>query len=555
MSPAPVRPGPTTVASLVASTLASNGARHAFGLVGSGNFHLSNALVTSGVAFTAARHETGAVVMADAYAKVSGQVGVVTLHQGCGLTNAITGVAEAAKSRTPMLVLAADTAGAAVESNFRIDQDALVRSVGAVSERVHGAASAREDLRRSWRRAVAGRSTVVLHLPTDVQELGVPDGPPLRLPAAPHPARPSAELVGAVADLLATAERPVLLAGRGARGHRAVLERLGELTGAVLTTTAVRRGLFAGSAWSVDVCGGLSSPTAARLVASADLVVAFGAALNGWSTRHGALVAGATLVQVDDDVDALGRHRPVDVEVLADVGEAAAAIVAELQSRGGADSGRRTVELAREISDGAWSAEPFDDASSDDAIDPRSFSRLLDRVLPLERTVAVDSGHFLGWPSRYLAVPDEQGFVFSQSFQCVGLGLASAIGAARARPDRLAVAALGDGGALMGLADLETVARLGLYVAVVVYNDQAYGAEAHHFGPAGSPLALVRFPDTDFAALGRAVGLHGVTVRRSEDVEEVAAWVRSGSRGGIVIDAKVVPTLVADWLEDAFAAH
>lgn len=523
--------------------------------MGSGNFDVSNALVAHGVTFIAARHESGAVVMADAYAKVSGRVGVVTLHQGCGLTNAITGVAEAAKSRTPMLVLAADTAGAAVNANFRIDQDALVRSVGAVSERVHGAASAAEDLRRAWHHAVVGRSTVVVHLPTDVQALPVPPSAAGLFVQSSLPARPSADAIAAMAELLAHAERPLLLAGRGARGHRDVLERLGDLTGAVLTTTAVCRGLFAGSEWSVGVCGGLSSPTAARLISSADVVLAFGAALNVWSTRHGALLAGAKVVQVDDDVTALGRHRPVELGVGADVGQAAAALVAELEGRGIQAGAARTPELAWEIASGAWSVEPFDDVSTAEAVDPRAVSLALDRVLPLERTVAVDSGHFLGWPSRYLTVPDENGFVFSQSFQCVGLGLASAIGAAVARPDRLAVAALGDGGALMGLADLETVARLGLHLAVVVYNDQAYGAEAHHFGPAGKSLDLVRFPDTDFAALGRAVGLQGITVRSSQDVERVAAWASSRSPGGIVIDVKVVSTLVADWLEEAFARH
>lgn len=75
--------------------------------------------------------------MADAYSRMSGKVGVVTTHQGCGLTNAITGVGEAAKSRTPMIVLTADTQAAAIRSNFKIDQDALARSVGAVAERIH----------------------------------------------------------------------------------------------------------------------------------------------------------------------------------------------------------------------------------------------------------------------------------------------------------------------------------------------------------------------------------------------------------------------------------
>ena len=113
-----------TVAQLVGRALAELGVGHAFGVVGSGNFHLTNALIAAGVPFTAARHENGAATMADAWARTSGRVAVVTTHQGCGLTNATTGIGEAAKSRTPLIVLTADTQAAAVHSNFRIDQDA-----------------------------------------------------------------------------------------------------------------------------------------------------------------------------------------------------------------------------------------------------------------------------------------------------------------------------------------------------------------------------------------------------------------------------------------------
>ena len=92
-------------------TLAELGVGHVFGVVGSGNFEVTNALRLAGVPFTAARHEGGAATMADAYSRMSGRVGVVSTHQGCGLSNAITGIGEAAKSRTPLIVLTADTQG------------------------------------------------------------------------------------------------------------------------------------------------------------------------------------------------------------------------------------------------------------------------------------------------------------------------------------------------------------------------------------------------------------------------------------------------------------
>jgi acetolactate synthase I/II/III large subunit len=90
---------------------------------------------------------------------------------------------------------------------------------------------------------------------------------------------------------------------------------------------------------------------------------------------------------------------------------------------------------------------------------------------------------------------------------------------------------------------------------IVIYNDAAYGAEVHHFGPHGHPLDIVQFPDVDFAALGRAVGLGGVTVRTRSDLGAVAQWLASGDPPGMVLDAKVVPTVVAEWLEEAFRGH
>ncbi|MGY2896314.1 thiamine pyrophosphate-binding protein, partial [Deinococcus sp. UYEF24] len=178
----------TTVAEAVGQTLARLGVGHAFGVVGSGNFHLTNALRRGGVPFTAARHEGGAATMADAYARMSGQLAVLTTHQGCGLTNAVTGLTEAAKSRTPLLVLAADTQASAVRSNFRIDQDALARSIGAVAERVHSPASAVADTVRAYRTAVQERRTVVLSVPLDVQAAEVPEVPEADLKVPP--ARP-----------------------------------------------------------------------------------------------------------------------------------------------------------------------------------------------------------------------------------------------------------------------------------------------------------------------------------------------------------------------------
>src|SRR5690606_31032383 len=213
---------------------------------------------------------------------------------------------------------------------------------------------------------------------------------------------------------------------------------------------------------------------------------------------------GATVAQVDIDGAAFGAHRKVDLGVLGDVRSTAEAVTTELVARGHHARGYRTDDVRDRIArKHRWRDVPYQDTSDHTHIDPRTLTIALDDLLPAERIVAVDSGNFMGYPSMFLSVPDEAGFCFTQAYRSIGLGLSTAIGAALARPDRLPVAACGDGGFLMGVAELETVVRLGLPMLVVVYNDAAYGAEVHHFGPDGHPLDIVRFPDVDIAAIGR----------------------------------------------------
>jgi thiamine pyrophosphate-dependent acetolactate synthase large subunit-like protein len=515
--------------------------------------------VAGGAEFVAARHEGGAISMADGYAQVGRRVGVCSVHQGPGLTNTMTGLTEAAKSRTPLLLLAADTAASALRSNFRIAQDQLVTAVGAVAERLHSPETAVADTLRAFRRAQVERRPVVLMLPLDIQAALYPEGIALAPdPPALRSARPATEAIVEAADALVRARRPLIIAGRGARIAlaREPLERLAEMLGGLVATSAVANGLFAGNPWALGISGGFASPAAAALIADADVVVGAGAALNMWTTRHGRLVRpDATVIQIDHDPDAIGAHHRVDVAVVGDVAEAALALIAELGRREYPGSGWRTPHVAERLRLGAWQRAPFADAGDASHIDPRTLSATLDEMLPDERTVAVDSGHFMGYPAMYLRVPDEHGFVFTQAFQAIGLGLGSAIGAATARPDRLTVAALGDGGAMLALADLETVARRQLRMLIVVYNDAAYGAEVHHFGPHGHPLDTVKFPDVDFAALARAVGLQGLTVRRKDDLQPLAVWLQANDPPGMLVDAKVVPTVVAEWLEEAFRGH
>src|SRR6202042_2002901 len=179
-------------------------------------------------------------------------------------------------------------------------------------------------------------------------------------------------------------------------------------------------------------------------------------------------------------------------------------------------------------------------------IDPRTASIALNDYCPPNRRSTVDSGHFLGYPSMFLDVPDARAWLFPNGFQAVGLGLGNAIGAAIAQPDRPTVAAIGGGGAFMALAELETAARLKLTLLVVIYDDAAYSAEVHHFAPMGHDVSLVRFPNADLAGIARAAGAKAATVRRVDDLDVVTEWLVN-PHGPLVLDVKVNPTICAEW--------
>jgi thiamine pyrophosphate-dependent acetolactate synthase large subunit-like protein len=325
-----------------------------------------------------------------------------------------------------------------------------------------------------------------------------------------------------------------------------------------VATSAVANGLFENDAFSLGISGGFSSPMAAEAIHGADLIVGWGCALNMWTMRHGELISqDARVIQVDVEDQALGANRPIDLGVLGDAGETATAVLDALRTAGPARVGYRTPELAARIAASArWRDVEVDDISTATTIDPRILSREIDALLPGERVVSIDSGNFMGYPSAYFRVPDENAFCFTQAFQSIGLGLSTAIGAALAQPARLPVLGTGDGGFLMGISELETAVRLAIPLVVIVYNDHAYGAEVHHFGETpGTDLDTVVFPDTDIAAIAIGYGATGVTVRTTADLALIRDWLDGPRATPLVVDAKIANDGGAWWLAEAFRGH
>ena len=550
-----------TIAEAVGRAVAALGCRQAFGVVGSGNFVVTRALVESGAGFVAARHETAAVTMADAWARVTGEVGVATVHQGPGFTNALTGLAEAAKSRTPLVVLAGDTSAAAVRSNFRVDQAAMAAAVGAVPERVHTPATAVADVTRAFRRAALERRTVALMLPLDVQAAtdGAASAAPPAEAAPVTRTRPAPESVAAAADLLAGARRPAIVAGRGAvlAGARRPLEDLADLTGALLATSALGHGLFAGNPYALGISGGFASPVAAELLREADLVLAAGASLNMWTTRHGGLVGpSARVVQIDCEVDAIGAHRPVDLGIVGDVAETAT----ELDRRAAGPGARRDrVPLAghrgpdrrRRLAPPALRGRRHPTAASTRARCRSSSTG------SCRRSACWRSTRATSWGGRRCTstCPTPRASCSRRPSSRSAWAWPAPSAPRSPGPTGWPSPRWATGARSMAAGEIETVGRLGLPMLVVVYNDAAYGAEVHHFGPRGEPLDIVTFPDSRLRRPGAGRRRRWRHRPAGRGPDRRRALDRRAPPRPLVVDAKVEPTVVAEWLSEAFRAH
>ncbi|QNA92103.1 thiamine pyrophosphate-binding protein [Microbacterium sp. Se63.02b] len=541
-----------TVSAHVALTLAQH-IDAVFGVMGNGNAYFLDALETqTDAVFTAVRHEQGAVVAADAHFRASGRIAAGTSTYGAGFTNTLTALAEAVQAHVPLVLVVGDepTSG---PRPWDVDQIALASAVGARTYTV-GRADAAATTVIAIEHALTYRVPVVLAIPYDVAALEageVPEAPSPRIPAPLAPRGEFAEgMLDEIAEALRGARRPFLLAGRGAwlSGASTALGELAAATGALTASSALGRGVFPESRYDLGVTGGFGADGAMDLVRTADVAVVFGASLNQFTMRFGELFAPGTRVFQIDTAPA-ATHAHVGGFVRADARLAAEALVRRLGPVTTTTSWRESVDVTA-----ARAYEPGDERAADGRLDPRSAARRIAELLPEDRVVVSDGGHFIGWANMYwpVAAPDRMMMV-GTAFQSIGQGWPSVVGAALARRESTIVLTSGDGGGLMAIADLESAVRAaGGRGMAVVWNDAAYGAEVNLYGLKGLAEGPMRIPEVDFAAFGAAVGAEGVAVRTLADLDRLATWTAEdpASRRFLLLDLRISGDVIAPYQQE-----
>lgn len=539
----------------LAGVCANAGVDTAFVLLGDANLLWAHALAAdSNIRLVRARHENSAVLMADGYARRTGDVGLASVTCGPGLTQAATALTTAARARTPLVVVAGDTPRGLAYSLQEFPQQALVASTGARYRQLSNARAAARGLRQAFAEAAQDQIPVVVGVPVDVQAELCPEpeaGPVVvRGPGAPVAAPEAADL-DRVAAGLRDARRPVIVAGRGAvlSGARDVLLELADEIGAYYGTTLRANGFFRGCPQSLGIVGGFSTEPARRVLFRADAVLAVGASLGHYTTDGDTLFREAHVTQLDTAPQVWCQGvQAADDYLVGDARLGVEGLLERIRAAGPAREPDRRVVLDRAGSAGD-AALRYEPNGESDLLDPRRAVEILNLALPERSFVVIGAGHFWNFAVQGLTAPGPGQVEYAPiHFGATGDALPLAIGSWHGDRSTPVFAVEGDGSLFMALPELETMARERPAVCVVVMNDSAYGAEVHKLRQLNLPDGYATYPTTDFASLARDLGLDGVAVDCDDGTLESALADFAEFGRPTVVDVRVSRSVVSAHL-------
>ncbi|ANY21858.1 thiamine pyrophosphate-binding protein [Gordonia terrae] len=525
----------------IARSLRAEGVTSIFGVMGDANLYMMDSFADlDDTQFISTSNEAGAITAANGYARVTGGLGVASVTHGPALTNTLTGLVESVKDRTPVLLVAGDTAVVDRDNFQNIAQRELVVATGAGFEQVRSVETIAEDVAVAVRRAMTERRPIVLNVPIEFQWQQAGHSAGERRWAPVQAVRPAAQALEDAVAVVAAARRPLVISGQGVMSAeaRAAVARFAHRIGAPLGTTLRGRDSYRDDPHNIGIVGTISHEVALDVIGDADTVIAFGAGLNKWTTLEGSVLAGRRVVQIDCDRDALHRNGSADVVVLGDAAATADELVEMLDSIEVPATGFASPELAARLTERR--DDGFVDRSRVGTVDLRSAMIAIENAFPRDRALVYDGGRFIFNAFALFHVEQPRDYVHTVNFGSIGLGMGNAIGAAvgSRRPTLLVT---GDGGFMLGgLAEFNTAVRHGLDLVVAVFNDGAYGAEHIQFRRKELDPSRSTFDWPDFAPVAESLGGRGYTVRSLDDLHRALAELPNRDRP-ILLDIKLDP--------------
>jgi acetolactate synthase-1/2/3 large subunit len=556
----------TRIASyLLAEYLERLGVDVIFGLCGHTNIAFLDAIGKSRIRFVTTRHEQVAAHAADGYARASGKPGVLLIHLGPGLTNATTGVANAALDSIPMVVISGDVPshfyGRHPHQEFNLHQDAdqfqIYRPFCKRVYRVDRAADLPRIIERAFHLAQSGRpGPVLVSVPMDVFSADLPIDAFSQVPAQMAPPSIDPSAVDTITGMLAQAQRPVIYAGGGVLSARASAElaALAEALDVPVAHSLMGKGVLREDhPLLLGMTGFWGTPIANEKCRTADVMLAVGTRLaeassSSWDPRFTFAAPPTRVIHIDADAAEIGRNLPTDIGVVADAKLALAALAEAARGRRHAVRGplREEIAQARTAFASKWATQW---ESNQYPLRPERILSELRKAVPEDGFIVTDVGWNKNGVAQQFSITVPGTFITPSGLATMGFGPSAVLGVKMAQPDRAAVALIGDGGFGSNPSVIATAMEAGLNVVWVVMDNAAFGTiaglEQQHYGSSFGCLFECdgRSYRVDFAAMARACGARGVMIESPDELGQALHEALAADRPSVVqVPMENVPT-------------
>ncbi len=541
-----------TAAEIVAQVLANAGVRHVFGISGDSVLALMDAIDrTPGIEYMTVRHEQVGASMADGYARVTGNPGVVLAHMGPGVCNLVIGLASAYRDSSPVIALTGVREQKKIgrDSWHEIDQLALLRPITKWNTRIISPDRALRVMRTALTQALSGRpGPVHVELPKDIApaESKVEIGEPLVFSAIREASRvaPNAALVAKACDMLLSAGRPMILAGGGVLRSEASeeLQAFAELFPMpIATTTKGRSSIPEDHPLSAGPMGQYGTPFAGNEVKQADVLLALGCRFSDVSTRDWSLISSGTkIIHVDIDPKELGRQYDEALSMVGDVKLFLQTAIAEMKRRNGAKRFEGPLaahpRIAALVEEREAEREAFFDPSSNASVPgkPQLLVKEIAAVLKPDAIIALGAGLYSRFAGR-IRVTAPGSYLKSLGLGALGWAFPAALGAKLGAPSRQVVALMGDADFLTVMQDLETAVRENIAVTIVIFNDFGHGSireiQKRDFG---GRVVGSESRDVPFHEFARLMGALGTRVNKPEEIKPALGRLLDSAKPGLL---------------------
>lgn len=520
-----------TASEAICETLLAEGVDHVAGIVGSAFMDLLDLFPTAGIKFISVRHEQSAGHMEDAYTRITGRAGVVIGQNGPGITNMVTSVAAANMAHTPMVVICPSAGSATVgwDGFQEADTVQIFKAITKEAIRVPHPSRVADCLRTAFRIAYAERGPVLYDIPRDYFYTELEDEI-----LQPHQYRVDQRGCGDLAaiekavELLASAQRPVIISGRGVVDTKAkdLVAQIAELITAPVACTYLHNDAFPADhpLWLGPI-GYMGSKAAMHTLAEADVILALGTRLSVFGTLPqydiNYFTGKAKIIQVNINPRHIARTHPVEVGIIGDAREAAKEILARLKARLQKPQVKEDYLRVIKARQEAWDKEIHDLAMVEgNPINPRRALYEIQRVLPDNAIVATDIGNVASTANSYLRFKGEGMHIAALTFGNTGFAYPAALGAQLAKPEAPVVAIIGDGAWGMSLHEVSTAVEHNLPVVAIVFRNMSWGAEKkNQIDFYNNRFVGVEIPNPrSFAPVAQAMGAVGISIDKPEDV-------------------------------------